>query len=318
MSVIAVLVPDGLPGHHLTTPGLVFGTAAREHPGVAYDVRLCAPPGPLGIGLPAPLAIAVPHGLEGLADADIVLLPGRDGVPLEPPPVVLDALRAATARGSRIGAIGAGVFTLAATGLLDGRRATTGWRHTEELARRYPRIEVDLVGAAVADGPFLTSAGIFGGMDVCLHLLAEDHGERTAGETSRELLTPLLRHADRVQECIDRELADSAGLEPTLRWLKARLHLPLTPTDLAEHAGISVSSLNRRFRAQAGVSPPQYLLRLRLDRARELLTQTDEPVERVAALAGFTSAASLRQHFARLTGTTPRSYRARHWGSRGS
>ncbi|MFB7618476.1 helix-turn-helix domain-containing protein [Kitasatospora sp. NPDC056181] len=94
--------------------------------------------------------------------------------------------------------------------------------------------------------------------------------------------------------------------------MKARLHLPLTPADLAEHAGISVSSLNRRFRAQAGVSPPQYLLRLRLDRARELLTQTDEPVERVAALAGFASAASLRQHFARLTGTTPRSYRARH------
>ncbi|MEU1423835.1 AraC family transcriptional regulator [Kitasatospora sp. NPDC005751] len=318
MSVIAVLVPDGLPGHHLTTPGLVFGTAAREHPGVAYEVRLCAAPGPVGIGLPAPLGITVPHGLEGLADADTVLLAGRDGAPVEPPSEVLDVLRAAAARGGRIGAIGTGVFTLAATGLLDGRRATTGWRHTAELARRHPRIEVDPVGAAVADGRFLTSAGIFGGLDVCLHLLAQDHGERTAGETSRELLTPLLRHADRVQEGIDRELADSAGLEPTLRWLKARLHLPLTPADVAAHAGISVSSLNRRFRAQAGVSPPQYLLRLRLDRARELLTETDEPVERVAALAGFASAASLRQHFARLTGTTPRSYRARHRAAAGA
>ncbi|MEV0536091.1 helix-turn-helix domain-containing protein [Kitasatospora sp. NPDC050463] len=312
MSVIAVLVPDGLPGHHLTTPGLVFGTAAREHPGVAYEVRLCAGPGPLGIGLPAPLPIAVPHGLEGLADAGIVLVPGHGGSRAQPPPGIVDALRAAAARGSRIGAVGTGVFTLAATGLLDGRRATTGWRHTEELARLHPRIEVDPAGAVVADGPFLTSAGIFGGMDVCLRLLAQDHGERTAGETSRELLTPLLRHADRVQEDIDRELAGSAGIEPTLRWLKARLHLPLTPADIAAHAGISVSSLNRRFRAQAGVSPPRYLLRLRLDRARELLSETDEPVERVAALAGFTSAASLRQHFSRSTGTTPRAYRARH------
>ncbi|MFJ9948836.1 GlxA family transcriptional regulator [Kitasatospora sp. NPDC091207] len=312
MSVIAILVLDGLPGHHLTTPGLVFGTAAREHPGVAYEVRLCAGPGPLGIGLPAPLPIAVPHGLEDLADADVVLVPGHDGPRAQPPPGVVDALRGAAARGARIGAVGTGVFTLAATGLLDGRRATTGWRHTEELARLHPRIEVDPAGSVVTDGPFLTSAGIFGGMDVCLRLLAQDHGERTAGETSRELLTPLLRHADRVQEDIDRERAGSAGIEPTLRWLKARLHLPLTPADIAAHAGISVSSLNRRFRARAGVSPPRYLLRLRLDRARELLLDTDEPVERVAALSGFTSAASLRRHFSRQTGTTPRAYRARH------
>ncbi|MFF2040766.1 GlxA family transcriptional regulator [Kitasatospora sp. NPDC058170] len=322
MSVIAVLVREGVPGHHLTTPGLVFGTAARDQPGVAYEVRLCAGPGPTGPtgvdgptggdGPPSPLRITAPWGLEGLADADTVLLPGHDGHRGEPPAAVRTALRAAAARGSRIGAVGTGVFTLAATGLLDGRRATTGWRHTEELARLHPRIEVDPAGTAVADGPFLTAAGIFGGMDVCLHLLARDHGERVAGETSRELLTPLLVHADRVREGIDREIGDSAGIGPTLRWLEARLHLPLTPADIAAHAGISVSSLNRRFRAQAGVSPPQYLLGLRLARARELLEDTDEPVERVTALSGFGSPASLRHHFARQTGTTPRSYRARH------
>ncbi|MFI9330171.1 GlxA family transcriptional regulator [Kitasatospora sp. NPDC052868] len=313
MSVIAVLVRDGVPGHHLTTPGLVFGTAARDQPGVAYEVRLCAGPGPIGVDGPqAPLRVTAPWGLEGLADADTVLVPGRDGHRGEPAPAVRSALRAAAARGSRIAAVGTGVFTLAATGLLDGRRATTGWRHTEELARLHPRIEVDPAGTVVADGPFLTSAGIFGGMDVCLRLLAGDHGERVAGETSRELLTPLLVHADLVREGIDREIEDSAGIGPTLRWLEDRLHLPLTPADIAAHAGISVSSLNRRFRAQAGVSPPQYLLGLRLARARRLLEDTDEPVERVTALSGFGSPASLRHHFARLTGTTPRSYRARH------
>ncbi|MFJ5724061.1 GlxA family transcriptional regulator [Streptomyces sp. NPDC093149] len=311
MSVIAVLVPDGLPGHHLTTPGLVFTTAAAGHPDAAYEVRLCAAPGLTTLGSPAPLRISVPWGLDGLADADTVLVPGQDddGPRDEPAPEVLAALRAAAARGCRIGAVGTGVFTLAATGLLDGRRATTGWRHIGELARLHPRTEVDPVGTVVADGPFLTSAGIFGGMDVCLHVLAQDHGERLAGETSRELLTPLLTHADRVQETIDRELTVSSGIEPTLRWLEARLHLPLTPADIAAHAGISVSSLNRRFHARTGVSPPQYLLRRRLERARELLETTDEKVDRVAALSGFASPASLRHHFSRLTGTTPRAYR---------
>ncbi|MEL5954572.1 helix-turn-helix domain-containing protein [Streptomyces sp. CLV115] len=314
MSVIAVLVPDRLPGHQLTTPGLVFGTATACHPGADYEVRLCAAPGLTTTGAPAPLRIAVPWGLDGLADADVVLIPGQDdeGPRDEPAPEVLAALRAAVARGCRIGAIGTGVFTLATTGHLDARRATTGWRHTEELAHRHPRIEVDPIGTVVTDGRFLTSAGIFGGMDVCLRLLAQDHGERVAGETSRELLTPLLSHGDRVQETIDRELAESAGIEPTLRWLEARLHLPLTPADIAAHAGISVSSLNRRFHAQTGATPAQYLLRRRLERARELLEDTDEGVEQVAARCGFTSPAGLRHHFSRLTGTTPRAYRTRH------
>ncbi|MEV5203304.1 helix-turn-helix domain-containing protein [Streptomyces sp. NPDC053720] len=314
MSVIAVLVPDRLPGHQLTTPGLIFGTATARHPGADYEVRLCAAPGLTTTGAPAPLRISVPWGLDGLADADVVLIPGQDDEgPLdEPAAPVLAALRSAATRGCRIGAIGTGVFTLAATGHLDARRATTGWRHTEELARRHPRIEVDPIGTVVTDGRFLTSAGVFGSMDVCLRLLAQDHGERVAGETSRELLTPLLSHGDRVQETIDRELAESAGIEPTLRWLEARLHLPLTPADIAAHAGISVSSLNRRFHAQTGATPAQYLLRRRLERARELLEDTDEGVEQVAARCGFTSPAGLRHHFSRLTGTTPRAYRTRH------
>ncbi|MEE1822620.1 helix-turn-helix domain-containing protein [Streptomyces sp. BE20] len=318
MPVIAVLVPDRLPGHHLTTPGLVFGTAARDHPGVAYDVRLCAAgggPGPGRIGLPAPTAITLPWGLAGAADADVVLLPSREALPVHqglPATESAEVLHAAAARGARIAAVGTGVFDLAATGLLDGRRATTGWRHQEELARRHPRVEVDPAGTLVGDGPFLTSAGIFGGLDVCLRVLAQDHGEQVAGDTCRELLSPLVVHAERVREGIDRGLADSSGLDDTLAWLDSRIHLPLTPADIAAHAGISVSSLNRRFRARTGLSAQRYLLRLRLQRARELLEGTDDPVESVAARAGFTSPAGLRHHFGQLTGTTPRAYRARH------
>ncbi|MGA4844145.1 GlxA family transcriptional regulator [Streptomyces sp. G45] len=314
MSVIAVLALDGAPGHHLTTPGLVFGTACREHPGVDYEVRLCAAPGFRATGGPgAVLAVRPPHGLEGLADADVVLVPGHDGPRAgRPPEGVAAALRATAARGGRVAAVGTGTFTLAAAGLLDGRRATTGWRHMEELAALYPRIDVDPVGTVVEDGPFSTAAGVFGGMDVCLRLLARDHGRRVAGETSRELISPLHADADSVQEVIDREVAESTGLEPTLRWIEERLHLPLTLPEIAAHARTSTSGVTRRFRAHTGLSPLQYVLRARLREAMRLLRETDLPVEGVAGATGFASPAALRHHFRALTGTTPRVYRRAH------
>ncbi|WP_406279033.1 GlxA family transcriptional regulator [Embleya sp. NBC_00896] len=317
MSVIAVLALDGVPGHQLTTPGLVFGTACRDHHDVRYEIRLCAAPGLRATGAPAPLRVGTPLGLEGLADADIVLVLGHRGYRDEPPAGVLAALRAAADRGSRIAAVGTGTFTLAATGLLDGRRATTGRRHAEELARLHPRIDVEPLGTAVEDGPFLTAAGVFGGMDVCLHILGRDHGRRVADETGRELVTPLHLYADDVRETIDREITESVGLEPTLRWIETRLHLPLTLSDIANHAQTSISSLTRRFRAHTGLSPLQYLLRARLQEAQRLLKETDIPIERVAARTGFTSPAALRLHFRTLTGTSPRAYRRAHHASGG-
>ncbi|MGW1977035.1 GlxA family transcriptional regulator [Streptomyces sp. NPDC001889] len=312
MPVIAVLALDGAPGHQLTAPGLVFDAAARTHRRARYEVRVCAGPGFTATGGPVPLRITAPWGTDGLIGAGAVVLTGHDRHREEPPAAVLDAVRAAAARGSRIAAVGTGAFTLAATGLLDGRRATTGWRHTAELARRHPRVEVDPAGTVVADGPFLTSAGIFGGVDVCLRLLALDHGPRVSRETARQLITPLHPAADSVHEGIARELADNGGLEPTLRWVRERLHLPLTPADMAGHAGISVSSLGRRFRARTGVTPRRYLLDARLQRARRLLEETDEPVELIAARTGFGSPARLRHHFRALTGLTPRAHRVAH------
>ncbi|WP_411144764.1 GlxA family transcriptional regulator [Streptomyces sp. x-80] len=182
----------------------------------------------------------------------------------------------------------------------------------EELAARHPRVSVDPLGTVVEDGPFLTAAGVFGGMDVCLHLLARDHGRRVAGETSRELIAPLHPYADDVQDTIARELTQSAGLEPTLVWMRSRLQAPLTLADLAAHARTSPSSLSRRFRAHTGLSPRRYLLRARLQEAQRLLEETDIPVEQVAADTGFASPASLRHHFRARTGTTPRDYRRSH------
>jgi transcriptional regulator GlxA family with amidase domain len=319
MSVIAVLALDGVPGHQLTAPAFAFATAARHHPTVAYDLRICAAPGFAATGDPGSFRIDTPWGLAGLDGADTVLLPGHPGFRDAPPAGIVDALCAAAARGCRIGAVGTGAFTLAATGLLDGRRAATSRRETAEFARRFPRIEVDPEGAVVADDPFHSAAGVLGGIDLCLHLITVDHNESVAIETERQLFMQLHGPAEEPASDSDTTAASNAAynavtppgssLAPTTRWMEANLHHPLTLTDIAAHAGLGTRSLTRRFRADTGLTPLQYLLRTRIQRAQRLLERTEEPVERIAAQTGLGTPANLRLHFQRLTGTTPTTYR---------
>ncbi|MER5850032.1 helix-turn-helix domain-containing protein [Streptomyces sp. NPDC002012] len=311
MPVIAVLALDGVPGHELTGPGMCFGTAARHHPHVAYELRYCTAPRFRGTGSPAPFRIDTPWGLEGLADADTVLLPGHAGFRDEPEPEVADALRAAADRGSRIGAFGTGTFTLAATGLLDGCRAATGRQYAAELARRHPRVEVDPEGAVVDADPFHSAAGVLGGLDLCLHLITLDHGVPVAIETERQVFMQLHAPAG-AEDATGPAIRHGTGphsLGPTIRWMEAHLDHPLTLKDIADHAGLTVRGLNRRFRAETGLSPLQYLLRARVQAAQRLLERGDEPVERIAARTGLGTPANLRHHFQHHTGTGPRIYR---------
>ncbi|MFF2353223.1 GlxA family transcriptional regulator [Kitasatospora sp. NPDC058115] len=323
MPVIAVVLLDGVPGHHVTTPAVCFGTADRCHPRVSYEVRLCAAPGFRSTGGPAAFGLAAPWGLDGLAElteADTVLVPGQAVRPGDPPPEVVGALRAAAARGCRIGAFGSGTFTLAATGLLDGRRASTARGLAAELARRHPRTEVDPDGAVVADGPFHTAAGVLGGVDLCLRLITVDHGVAVAVETERQVFLELYAEdAEAPGGPVGPSGAPGGpvgaspvgdGLGPTLGWLEARLDRPLTLEDIAGHAGLTVRALSRRFRAETGLPPLQYLLRVRIQRAQRLLERGDEPVARIAARTGLGTPANLRHHFQRHTGTTPSIYRA--------
>ncbi|MET8826348.1 helix-turn-helix domain-containing protein [Streptomyces sp. NPDC004610] len=309
---IALLVRDGVPGHQLTTPGMVLEAASRSHPAARYDLRICAPSARITTAGPLPVTVTVPWGTDALAEAGTVILTGHDGFLAEPPPEILGALRAAASRGARIAAVGTGVFTLAATGLLDGHRATTEWAHIAELDRRHPRVTVDPAGTLAGDGPYPTTAGVFGGVDLLLHLIARDHGPAVAARTARGLIAPMYEHAGATRDAIDRELTGSAGLEPALRLLESDLDRTPTLAEIAAHAGISVSAVGRRFRERTGLTPHQYLLRVRLERARRLLEDGDDPIERIAATTGFGSPAVFRRHFHRLTGTTPRAYRAAH------
>ncbi|WP_059013070.1 GlxA family transcriptional regulator [Streptomyces specialis] len=305
---VAVVAVPPVTTFDLSIPGLVLGEPEVDG-GPAYEVRVCtARPGVVpGLGGPD---VVVPHGLGVIAEADTVIVSGI-GERGDTDAGVLGALREAAGAGKRIASICSGSFVLAEAGLLDGRAATTYWALSDEFRRRFP--DVDLVGDVlyVDDGQVLTSAGGSAGIDLCLHLLRTDLGATAAGEIARKLVAGPMRPGAQDQ-VVRAPVPPESGLSlaATREWALRRVTEPLSLTDLARHAGTSVRTLTRRFRAETGLSPLQWLLHRRLDRALELLETTDLPMEHIAHRSGIGTADSLRRHLTRRTGLTPRAYRA--------
>ncbi|HEU4843514.1 MAG TPA: helix-turn-helix domain-containing protein [Burkholderiaceae bacterium] len=313
---IAVLAFDGISPFHLSVPCNVFGADCNEGGQRRIALQVCAwHRGPLRTS--AGFDIQVRHGLAALARADTVIVPSWTSVDDAPPPALLRALRAAHARGARVVGLCLGAFVLAAAGLLDDRPATTHWQGANELARRYPRVRVQPDVLYVDDGDVLTSAGTAAGIDCCLHLLRALCGSAVASHVARCMVVPPHRQGGQAQY-VERPMADAAGGErflALLDWLGRHLHRQHDLDTLAARALMSRRSFTRRFRQVTGTTVVQWLLAQRLALARQLLETSDHPVERVAQLAGFGSALSLRQHFGKALGTTPSRYR-REFGGR--
>ncbi|MET9617884.1 GlxA family transcriptional regulator [Kitasatospora indigofera] len=309
MHRIAVVAVAPVTAFDLSIPELVFG-AAEVAGRPAYEVLVCAPePGP--VETMGSLRVVVPHGLEVLAGADTVMVTGS-GSRAEADPRVLAALRAAAGRGARIASICTGAFVLAQAGLLDGRSATTYWVQAGALGHRFPSVHVLPDVLFVEDGPVLTSAGLTAGIDLCLHMVRADHGAAVANAVARLTVVSAVRHGGQEQS-VGRPVAaaDGSSLAATRSWALDRLDRPLSSAELAAHAGVSVRTLHRRFLAEAGVSPLQWLLTQRIERARELLESTELSVEQVAGRSGLGGADSLRRHLVQRVGLTPRAYRAK-------
>ncbi|MFK8907955.1 GlxA family transcriptional regulator, partial [Streptomyces sp. YS-3] len=266
-------------------------------------------PGPVPTDHGIPLSIA--HGLDRLADADLLIaLPGAH-FRTPPAPAVLDALRTAHQRGSVIAAHCVGTFTLAAAGLLDGRRATTHWRFADLLADRHPHITVDPTALYIDEGNILTGAGAAAGIDLCLHLLRREYGTTMANTVARDMVLPSHRDGGQAQYLTAPVPEDSQDKQLTevLTWAREHLHEPLPVTELARRALMSKRSFTRRFTAATGTTPHAWLRNLRLSRAEELLETTNLPIEEIAHQIGYASAAVLREQFIRRRGVPPRSYR---------
>ncbi len=306
---VAVVVCNGVTPFEFAVACEVFGIDRSELHRPWYRFLVCAaqpPPLTAATGF----SVDTVHGLDSLHGADTIVVPA-DGRVGEGVPELLEALRHAHSRGARILSLCSGAFTLAAAGLLDGRPATTHWMYAEELARRYPKVEVDPGVLYVDDGDLLTSAGTAAGIDLCLHVVRLDFGAEVANAVARRMVAP--RHRDGGQaQFIAEPLAHLPPTDPfaeTLAWTEEHLDQPVTVEDLARRAAMSPRTFARRFKTAMGTTPHRWLLRQRVLLAQRLLETTDHPIELIAGHCGFGTGANLRQHFRRLVRTTPNAYR---------
>ncbi|OIV39389.1 AraC family transcriptional regulator [Mangrovactinospora gilvigrisea] len=301
-----VLVLDGFYPFELGIPQRVLGSA-----GSRYEV-ITAGLDSKPVRTDPDLRVTPGHGPEVLAEADTVIIPPYAITRASASATdskALDAL-SKVRPGTRLVSICSGAFLLAGAGLLDGRRATTHWALCDHFRELFPRVQLDPGVLFVDNGDVLTSAGAASGIDVCLHLLRQDHGTEVANQVARLCVVPPYRDGGQAQY-IERPLppTGATGTGPTRDWALQRLERPLPLEELAAHAAMSSRTFARRFKEETGLSPGRWLTAQRLRRARQLLESSDLPVERVAHEVGFATATSLRRHLAAAAGVAPSAYR---------
>jgi len=307
---VAAVVLDGVSPFELGIVCEVFGTDRRADGFPAYEFTLCSPDGG-PVRTSSGFHVSPGADLGPLATADLIAVPAH---PMDRPiPEALGAaLRAATARGAYVVSLCSGAFVLAEAGLLDGRACTTHWRYADELARRFPLARVQLNSLYVEDGPVLTSAGTAAGIDACLHLVRRMHGSAVATKLARRMVVPPHRSGGQAQyvEHPVPETPEAPTLEPLLTWLAANLERPAPVEELAARVHMAPRTFARRFRAETGTTPHEWITGQRVLTARALLEDTDLGVDAIAVRAGFGDAAALRHHFSRRVGATPHAYRS--------
>lgn len=306
---LVVLAYDQLCTFEFGTAIEAFGRDDPELKKPLYELRVAAAePGPLRAF--GGVQITVEGGLELLEQAGTVVIPGWRDLAEDVAPDLLQALTAASARGCRIVTICAGTFVLAATGLLAGKRATTHWHHHQALAKAYPEIQVEPSVLYVDEGNILTSAGCASGLDACLHLIRRDFGPDAANRAARRMVTPPHRlgcQAQYIEQPVT--VRPGSSLAPLLDQLRARPDSDLTIDQMAHAAHMSRRTFLRRFHDATGTTPADWLLGVRLERAKALLETSALPMPLIAEQCGFGTAATLRHHFRTKLDSSPSCYR---------
>ncbi|RQW95776.1 helix-turn-helix domain-containing protein [Micromonospora globispora] len=307
---VAVLA---FPGMSVFETGIVTEVFGLPRPELAVDwyrLTVCAElPGPVPVVGGA--SLHTPYGLDTLAEAGTVILPGVPDVAADPSPELVTALRRAHRRGARLMSICSGAFALAGAGLLDGRRATTHWRYADLLARRHPAVTVDPDVLYLDDGDILTSAGSAAGLDLCVHVIRRDFGAAIANAVARRLVIPPHRDGGQAQ-FIEAPVSvdpDDARIAASMAWAVTHLAEPMTVETLARQAHMSARSYLRHFARATGTSPIRWLIDQRVRASLSLLETTDAGVEEIAAAVGFDSPVTYRHHFGRAMRTSPSAYR---------
>ena len=307
-SNVAVLVYDGVAPFELGVLHEAWGYDRSDDGLPVLDFAVCTPtPGP--VRMDAGFGLTVDHDLSRAEDADLIAVPAspaNDPVP----EAVLETLRAGHARGARILSLCTGAFVLGEAGLLDGRSCTTHWRHSAQLAERFPKARVVPEVLYVDDDRVLTSAGTAAGIDACLYLWRQEFGAAAASAVARRMVVPPQREGGQAQFIRTPVPAcDAETLGPLLLWMTGNLAEQHTVESLARTASMSPRTFARRFRAETGTTPHAWLTSQRVLRAEELLETTDRSVDWIASEVGFGTAAMLRHHFTKARSVSPQQYR---------
>jgi AraC family transcriptional activator FtrA len=310
---VVTLAYDGLCTFEFGVAVEVFGLARPEMgEGWYRHATAAVEPGPLRAA--GGLTVTTLGGLELLEEADLIIVPGWRGINEAVPASLVDALQAANVRGARLMSLCSGVIVLAATGLLNGRRATTHWRYADTIAARHPEIRLDPDVLYVDEGEILTAAGSAAGIDLCLHVVRRDFGAKAANSVARRLVVPPHREGGQAQFIVKPVPQDREGqrLGPLIDWIDLNLQREITLSEMADRAGMSARTFQRRFRDLTGTSPGEFLLARRLHHACDLLEREAAlSLDDIALAAGFGTPATLRHHFRTRLATSPRAYRAR-------
>lgn len=307
--LVVGLVHDGLCTFEFAIVAEIFGLARPELGQGWYRYASAAiEPGPLRAH--GGLTFTADGGMELLERADLIVAAGWKGPDIPVPAQLAATLRSAWERGARLASICSGAFVLAATGLLDGRRAATHWRYAEQLAARYPQVRVDADVLYVEADRVYTSAGSAAGIDLMLHIIRQDFGADAANSVARRLVMPAHRSGGQAQ-FIERAVpADrSHRLSEALDTFRSQLSSDWTVERMAAQLAMTPRTFLRRFMEATAQTPGQWLIDQRLNQAQRLLERTVLSVEQVAAEVGFGSVQVLRHHFRQRLTISPRDYR---------
>ena len=309
MHSMAVVTSNGVNLFELAVAAEIFGVVRPETSEDWYRFEILGDDGELTA--PGGVALRPSGPLSRATNVDTVIVPAFTNPSLRYPTTFTDAIRAAHERGARLVSLCTGAFALAAAGVLDGRSATTHWRHADQLSEWYPTIDVTPDVLYVDDGDILTSAGSSAAIDLCLHIVGKDFGAVVAAELGRRLVLAPHRTGGQAQFArpTRTDRADHSTLGEVMAWAADHLTDSIRLDDLARVAHSSKRTLSRRFTDLTGVSPMVWLTRQRIERAKELLETTDLAMPHIAEHSGLGSQANLRAQFHKHVSVSPQHYR---------